>query len=333
MNRKPSTMRALHASTDATLREIIAPRPIVTDGHVLVRVKASGVNPLDLKIRRQSAPHAKHPLPAILGIDLAGTVEEVASDVHTFKVGDDVFGMTGGVGGLQGSLAEFAAVDARLLAIKPASLDMRTAAALPLAFITAWEGLVDRARLSARMRVLVHGGAGGVGHIAVRLARALGARVFATGTRAQQSLIEALGAVAIDYESAVVADYVAKHTEGQGFDVVFDTVGGGVLDDSFRSIKRFGHVVSALGWGTHALAPLSFQGGTYSGVFTLLPLLTGIGREHHGKILREAALLASAGKVVPIVDPQQFTLETADDAHRAVADGRGRVKVVVDVHT
>jgi NADPH2:quinone reductase len=333
MNRKPSTMRALHASTDATLREIIAPRPIVTDGHVLVRVKASGVNPLDLKIRRQSAPHAKHPLPAILGIDLAGTVEEVASDVHTFKVGDDVFGMTGGVGGLQGSLAEFAAVDARLLAIKPASLDMRTAAALPLAFITAWEGLVDRARLSARMRVLVHGGAGGVGHIAVRLARALGARVFATGTRAQQSLIEALGAVAIDYESAVVADYVAKHTEGEGFDVVFDTVGGGVLDDSFRSIKRFGHVVSALGWGTHALAPLSFQGGTYSGVFTLLPLLTGIGREHHGKILREAALLASAGKVVPIVDPQQFTLETADDAHRAVADGRGRVKVVVDVHT
>jgi NADPH2:quinone reductase len=333
MNRKPSTMRALHASTDATLREIIAPRPIVTDGHVLVRVKASGVNPLDLKIRRQSAPHAKHPLPAILGIDLAGTVEEVASDVHTFKVGDDVFGMTGGVGGLQGSLAEFAAVDARLLAIKPASLDMRTAAALPLAFITAWEGLVDRARLSARMRVLVHGGAGGVGHIAVRLARALGARVFATGTRAQQSLIEALGAVAIDYESAVVADYVAKHTEGEGFDVVFDTVGGGVLDDSFRSIKRFGHVVSALGWGTHALAPLSFQGGTYSGVFTLLPLLTGVGREHHGKILREAALLASAGKVVPIVDPQQFTLETADDAHRAVADGRGRVKVVVDVHT
>jgi NADPH:quinone reductase len=333
MNRKPSTMRALHASTDATLREIIAPRPIVTDGHVLVRVKASGVNPLDLKIRRQSAPHAKHPLPAILGIDLAGTVEEVASDVHTFKVGDDVFGMTGGVGGLQGSLAEFAAVDARLLAIKPASLDMRTAAALPLAFITAWEGLVDRARLSARMRVLVHGGAGGVGHIAVRLARALGAGVFATGTRAQQSLIEALGAVAIDYESAVVADYVAKHTEGEGFDVVFDTVGGGVLDDSFRSIKRFGHVVSALGWGTHALAPLSFQGGTYSGVFTLLPLLTGVGREHHGKILREAALLASAGKVVPIVDPQQFTLETADDAHRAVADGRGRVKVVVDVHT
>jgi NADPH:quinone reductase-like Zn-dependent oxidoreductase len=332
MNRKPSTMRALHASPDATLREIIAPRPIVTDGHVLVRIKASGVNPLDLKIRGQSAPHAKHPLPAILGIDLAGTIEDVAPDVHTFRVGDEVFGMTGGVGGLQGSLAEFAAVDARLLAIKPASLDMRTAAALPLAFVTAWEGLVDRARISAGMTVLVQGGAGGVGHIAVQLASALGARVFATGTRAQHSLIEALGAVPIDYESAAVADYVAIHTERQGFDVVFDTVGGGVLDDSFRSIKRFGHVVSALGWGTHALAPLSFQAGTYSGVFTLLPLLTGVGREHHGEILREAALLASAGKVVPLVDPQRFTLTTVDDAHRVVAAGRGRVKIVVDVN-
>src|SRR5215475_4993367 len=135
------------------LASIARPKPAA--GEVLVRIKASGVNPLDTKIRAGVAAHARHPFPAILGIDLAGTVEAVGPDVTAFRAGDEVYGMTGGVGGMQGSLAEYAAVDAALLAPKPSSLTMREAAALPLVFITAWEGLVDRVGLGAGQSVLV----------------------------------------------------------------------------------------------------------------------------------------------------------------------------------
>jgi NADPH:quinone reductase len=169
-------------------------RPEPKFGEVLVRIKASGVNPLDLKIRAGQAVHALHPLPAILGIDLAGTVEAVGPNVVAFQQGDEVYGMTGGVGGIQGSLAEYATVDPALLARKPSNMTMREAAALPLIFITAWEGLVDRAKVQAGQKVLVHGGACGVGHIAVQLARARGAEVFATGSAKSAAFIGAAAA-------------------------------------------------------------------------------------------------------------------------------------------
>jgi NADPH:quinone reductase-like Zn-dependent oxidoreductase len=292
----------------------------------VVRTHASGVNPLDAKIRAGSAEHARHPLPAVLGIDLAGVVEALGPGVRGFAVGDAVLGMVGGVGGRPGTLAEQVAVDARLLAHKPSQLSMREAAALPLAAITAWEGLVDRAGVRAGQRVLIHGGAGGVGHLAVQIARARGATVFATGASHHRDLISRLGATFIDYRAEAVGDYVAKHADG-GFDIVYDTVGGPVLDASFQAVRRFGHVVSCLGWGNHALAPLSFRAATYSGVFTLLPLLTGEGREHHGEILREVSLLA----IAPVVDPRRFTFESIEDAHRAVIDGSAVVKIVVDL--
>jgi len=305
-------------------------RPEPAEGQVLVRIKASGVNPLDLKISKGQAAHARHPAPAVLGIDLAGIVESVGAGVTSFKPGDEVYGMTGGVGGLQGSLAEFAAADARLLAPKPRNLGMREAAASPLIFITAWEGLVDRAHVRAGQKVLVHGGAGGVGHMAVQLARAFDAEVFATGSRKDKPYIERLGATFIDRETPV-AEYVAAHTEDRGFDLIYDTVGGAVLDASFNAVARFGHVVSALGWGTHALAPLSFRAASYSGVFTLLPILSGEGRSHHGNILREATKLIEAGKIVPRLDPRHFSLETIEEAHAAVESGIAAGKIVVDV--
>jgi NADPH:quinone reductase len=305
-------------------------RPTAADGQVLVRIKASGVNPLDLKIRNGHAAHARHLPPAILGIDAAGIVESVGPNVTSLKTGDEVYGMTGGVGGVQGSLAEFVAADARLLALKPKTLDMREAAALPLIFITAWEGLVDRAGLHCGQKVLVHGGAGGVGHVAVQLARAFDAEVFATGSLKDKAYIERIGATFIDRETPV-SDYVAAHTEGEGFDLVYDTVGGTVLDASFNAVRRFGHVVSALGWGAHALAPLSFRAASYSGVFTLLPLLTGEGRAHHGDILREAKRLVEAGKIMPRLDPRRFDLDTIVQAHAAVESGATTGKIVLDI--
>ena len=197
-------------------------------GQVLVRIKASGVNPLDSKIRAAAAPHAQQPLPAILGIDLAGIVEATGPSVTELRPGDEVFGMTGGVGGLQGSLAEFAAVDARLLAHKPARISMREAAALPLAFITAWEGLVDRAAVRAGQKSSDPGRGRRRAHHYPTCAR-----LRRRGVRGRL----ALGATPIDYRTMTVAQY----TGGRGFNIVYDTIGGKTLDASFPAVRRFGH--------------------------------------------------------------------------------------------
>lgn len=308
------------------------PLPTLRDGHALIKVEASGVNPLDTKIRIGAAAHARTTLPAILGIDLAGVVEAVADDVTSFVAGEAVYGMAGGVGGVPGSLAEYALADVRLLARRPSSWTAKQAAAVPLTAITSWEGLVDRADVGPGDKVLIHGGAGGVGHIAVQLAICRGAEVFATGRRESLATLRELGATAIDYEVDDAPAYVDRYTGGDGFDVVFDTVGGTTLDAAFESVRFYtGRVISILGWGSHDLAPLSFRGASYSGVFTLLPLITGRGREHHGDILRQITALADSGALTPIVDPRTFTLHTAGEAHRAVEDGTARGKIVVEL--
>ena len=237
--------------------------------------------------------------------------------------------MVGGVGGLQGTLAEFVLADVDLLARKPGCLSVREAAALPLVTITAWEGLMDRAQIQSGQKVLIHGGAGGVGHVALQIAKSVGAEVFATVSAEKRSVVERYGATAIDYRSRTVEEYVEETTGGRGFDIVYDTVGGATLDASFQAVRRYtGHVVSCLGWTTHSLAPLSFRGATYSGVFTLLPLLSGQDRAHHGHILNRAAILAEAGKLVPLMNERNFTFNEIEDAHKLVAAGAsGRVVI------
>jgi NADPH2:quinone reductase len=306
--------------------------PVPKDNEVLVMIKAASVNPLDVKIKEGKAAHAKTNLPAILGIDMAGVVVYAGKDVKKFKAGDEVYGMTGGIAGVQGSLAEYAAVDADLLAPKPRNLTMAEAAAIPLGFITAWEGLVDRAKVSEGKTVLIHGGSGGVGHLAVQIAVAKGAQVFTTDSPAKKELVEAFGATSIDYTTSSVEDYIAEHTGDEGFDIVFDTVGGAVLDASFKAAKTYhGHVVSILGWGTHSIAPLSFRGATYSGVFTLLPLITGKHRAHHGEIMSEATAIIEAGKLKPIVDPTNYTFESVEKAYKAVEEGKTKGKVIINI--
>jgi NADPH:quinone reductase-like Zn-dependent oxidoreductase len=285
------------------LREVS--KPAAGPGQVLVKIAASGVNPLDLKIKAGQAAHAQVRLPAILGIDMAGVVEAVGEGVTQFSIGDAVYGMTGGVGGVQGSLAEYAAVDADLLASAALNLSLREAAALPLIFITAWEGLVDRAGVREGQTVLVHGGAGGVGHIAVQLAVARGAQVFATVGSSGAALIQQYGATPIDYTRLSVAEYVREYTGGKGFDIVVDTVGGSVLDGSFTAVKRYtGHVVSILGWGTHSLAPLSFRGAT---------------------------ALVEAGKLAPLVDGREYGFDQVETAYLSLQQGGARGKVVITI--
>jgi len=318
------------AAANGPFSEVEMPTPLPAQGQVLVRICASGINPLDTKIRAGAGGHANQPLPAVLGLDMAGVVDAVGAGVTAFRPGDEVFGMVGGVGGLQGTLAEFVSADAALLALKPKGLTMRQAAALPLVTITAWEGLVDRAAIHAGQKVLIHAGAGGVGYAAVQIALAFGATVFATVSDDKRSIVEELGAIAIDRHSSV-EEYVAKHTGGEGFDIVYDTLGGAVLDASFLAVKRYtGHVVSCLGWGTHSLAPLSFRAATYSGVFTLFPLLTGVGRANHGHILHEASKLAERNQLRPMLAEQRFGRNELSAAYELVARG-SKGKVVIEL--
>ena len=327
-------MRAyLVENTAGPFTPVDLPRPVPSEGEALVRIHAAGVNPLDTKIRAGKAEHARQPFPAVLGVDMAGVVEEVGPGVTAFRPGDEVYGMVGGVGGKQGTLAEMIAANTDLLALKPKSLSMREAGAMPLVTITAWEGLVDRAKLHEGQKVLIHAGAGGVGHIAVQLAKAFGAEVFATVSAGNQHVVEAFGATPIDYRILSVEEYVALHTDGEGFDVVYDTVGGATIDASFVAVKRYvGHAVSSLGWSTHSLAPLSLRGATYSGVFTLLPLLTGQYQAHHGKILREAATLVDSGKLRPLLNERHFSFTDTDvEAAHALVTSGSLGKVVIEM--
>ena len=167
--------------------------------------------------------------------------------------------------------------------------------------------------------------------MAVQLAKAFGADVYATVSPAKQSIIESYGATSIDYQSVGVNEYVAQHTNGDGFDIIYDTVGGESLDLSFQAIRPYGHVVSCAAFSSHNLAPGSLRCMTLSGVFVLLPMLSGKGRSHHGEILRKAAQLAEAGQLKPLVNEFRFTLSQAQTAHEMLERGDVRGKAVIDI--
>lgn len=316
---------------DAEFAPAEATTPEAGPNEVLVRIAASSVNTVDTMIRRMGDALPLAPAtPAILGMDLAGTVEAVGDGVGGFEPGDEVYGCAGGLAALPGTLAEFIAVDSRLIAHKPENLSMREAAALPLVGITAFEGL-KRAGIQAGQRVLVHGGSGGVGHVALQLARHFGAEVFATGGGDRQmALIQDLGATPINYKTQPVEQYVAEHTGGDGFDLVFDSVGGTNMARSFEAAALNGQVASTVAMCELDLTTAHFKGLSLHVIFMLIPMLHDRGREAHGRILAELAQIAGAGKLRPVLDDSRFTLEQVGLAHSRLESGQGLGKVVVD---
>jgi NADPH2:quinone reductase len=306
------------------------PKPEIKPGHVLIRVAASSVNPVDFKIRQGLIPIGPE-LPGILHGDMSGSVEEIGEGVEGFTEGDEVYGCIGGFKDLPGVLADYALADARLLARKPTNLSMIEAAALPLVTITAWNALMDRAQVSEGQRVLVHAAAGGVGHIALQIAKAAGAEVHVTASSEEKiALGRELGAdVGINYKEATVEEYIADHTNGEGYDVVFDTVGTTRLDDSFQAAKIGGTVVSIATRSTHDLTHLHVRALTLHVVFMLLPLARNIGREHHGAILRQATQLVEAGKLRPHLHTEVFPFERVGDAHALLESGGTFGKIVL----
>lgn len=306
-------------------------KPVVKAGHALVRIAASSVNTVDTMIRKMGKELPLSPdAPAILGMDFAGTIEAVGEGVTEYSVGDQVYGCAGGLADLPGTLSEYIVADSRLIAKKPSNLSMREAAALPLVGITAYEGLM-RAGIQAGQKVLVHGGSGGVGHVALQLANHFGAEVYSTGGGEQQlQLIEQLGATGINYKTESVEQYVAKHTDGAGFDLVFDSVGGANIPNSFEAAALNGQIATTVSMCELDLTPAHFKGLSLHVVFMLIPMLHNFRRETHGKILSKLAEIVEAGGLKPVLDKNRYSLEQVGEAHSRLESGKAMGKVVIE---
>ncbi len=306
-------------------------KPTVKPGYVLIKVMATSVNPIDTKIRAGFVPDITPPFPAVLHGDVAGIIEEVGTGVTNFKVGDEVYGCAGGLKGEDGALAEYMLADAKLITQKPASITMAEAAALPLVVITAWEALFEKIKLKPHQKILIHAGTGGVGHIAIQLAKWAGADVYATVSSPQKAAIaKSLGATdTINYRDESVEQYVQRLTNGKGFDVVFDTVGGDNIDQSFAAVAMYGDVITIQARTKHDLTPLFSKSANLHVVFMLLPIICNVQRERHGEILKSAAELIDQQKLKPLVDANKFTFAEVGKAHALLESGKAVGKVVI----
>jgi NADPH:quinone reductase-like Zn-dependent oxidoreductase len=289
-------------------------RPTPRPTEVLVRVRAVGVNPVDTSIRSGAWPLLGNP-PFVLGWDISGVVEQTGPGVTRFRAGDEVYGMPNFPRAL-GAYAEFVVASSRQLARKPARLDHRHAAALPLAGLTAWQGLVDAAQLQAGQRVLIHGAGGGVGHLAVQIAKARGAQVIATVSNAKRDFVRALGAdEVLDYRAMDFAAEVAD------LDVVFDLVGHGYGERSLSTLRPGGVLVTPTDPMNQQLADKAAEAGVR---------FAGIMVEPDHTALEALADLVDEGRLRVHLD-RTFDFEEIAEAHRYLEGGHmtGNVVLVV----
>jgi len=300
-------------------------KPVAVLGHMVIEVKATSVNPLDTMLRSTETPWSEN-LPQILHGDVAGIVSEVGSDVGEFKVGDEVYGCAGGIAGIDGALAEFMLVDASLMALKPKKLTMKEAAVLPLVSITAWEALHDKLQIKSGDNLLVHGATGGVGHIAIQLAKHFGAHVSATVKKRNVGVAKTLGANnIIDIQEQSVTEYVENITGGVGFDAVFDTVAGDNIQLSFEAVRFNGHVATIL--PVTDILQVALKSLSFHSVLMIIPLVHGVNRSSHGKILTKISELVDQGVIRPLVDKSEFSIWEVAKAHDHFHSGKAVGKI------
>lgn len=331
-------MQAILMTTTGPADEVLEatdiPEPEISSAtQIKVQLHAAGVNPIDTKLRSRGVFYPDG-LPAILGCDGAGTVIETGSNVSRFNTGDRVWFCHGGLGGTPGNYAEMTVLEESEAAHMPASLTFEEAAALPLVLITAWEALFDRAGLTAGQTILIHAGAGGVGHVAIQLARSVGARIATTiSTPEKADIARQLGAdLAILYPQEDPVDAIMKWTDGVGVDVVLDTVGGDTFRRSLDAARVYGHVVTLLDpgkdidWKTARNRNLAVS-------FTLMltPMLQHLpeARAHQVDILQRCAELASEKKLQPLLSAT-LPLAQAAEAHRLIETGHVQGKIVLN---
>lgn len=305
------------------LQPMAVPQPEPGAGQLLVKVHACGVNPVDFKIRQGLFP-IEAPFPRVLGFDISGIVEAVGEGVADFVVGDEVFYSPELSG--PGGYAEYHVADVALVTFKPEGISHAEAASLPLAGMTAWQALFERGGLAQGETVLVHGGAGGVGSLAVQLASWAGCEVIATAGPQNHDFLEDLGAdVIIDYRGHDFVEAVMDATKGRGADVILDTVGGEVFAKSFLALAPRGSVVSIVpeamaGLDMKALIPGFFRNAEAHMLFM----------ERRRDTLDALARLVERGFVDPVVETI-LPLERVADAHRRLETGHGRGKIILEV--
>lgn len=315
------------------IRDIRQPE-IHRENELLIRLKAAGINPIDTKLRQRGTFFPEQ-MPAILGCDGAGIVEAVGSQVQRFRPGDEVYFCQGGVGAHPGTYAEWAIADERFVALKPRTLSFAEAAAAPLVLITAWEALYDRARLQAGQRVLIHAGAGGVGHVAIQLAVLQGARVATTiSSSTKANFVRHLKAEhIINYRETDFVQATLDWTHGEGVEVAFDTVGGGILGKSFEAVQIYGDLVSIL--EPDPTTPWKIartRNQRVSFELMLTPMLKGLVPEQiaQAKILEQCARLIDDGRLQIHCD-RSFPLADAAEAHRTLERGGFLGKLVLEI--
>ncbi len=318
------------------LQEVPDPK-IQNDTELLVRLHAAGINPIDTKLRGRGTFYPDQ-MPAILGCDGAGVVEAVGSGVQHFQVGDEVYFCAGGIGvSGTGNYAELAVVEERMVAHKPTSLSFTEAAAAPLVLITAWEALYDRGRLESGQRVLIHAGAGGVGHVAIQLAKLKGAEVCTTvSSQEKVRFVRQLGADhPILYTQTDFVKASLDWTGGEGVDLAFDTVGGKTFYDTFPAVRVYGDVVTILepdsahvNWKIARSRNLRI-----SLELMLTPMFQGLvaAQQHQAEILKQCANWIDEGKL-KIHLSQTFPLKDAAAAHKALESGSitGKIALLIE---
>jgi NADPH2:quinone reductase len=332
---KAVVMTAAGKSDVLQLQDVAEPT-IEQPNQVLVQLKAAGINPIDTKIRSRGTFYPDQ-MPAILGCDGAGIVQAVGNEVKQFKPGDEVYFCAGGLGEQgTGNYAEFGVVAEHFLAAKPKSLSFAEAAAAPLVLITAWEALYDRARLESGQKVLIHAGAGGVGHIAIQLAKIQGAEVFTTVSSPDKArLVRQLGAdEPILYKQTDFVETVLKWTDNAGVDVAFDTVGGQNFFDTVNAVKVYGDLVTILepNYSLGTLKAARERNLRISLELMLTPMLKGLleAQKHQGNILKQCATLIDEGKLA-IHLHQTFPLAEAAIAHKTLEAGSMTGKIALSI--
>ena len=316
------------------LTEADIPEPRITEAsQIKVQLKAAGINPIDTKLRKRGVFFDGN-LPAILGCDGAGVVVETGSGVSKFKVGDKVWYCHGGLGGDQGNYAEFNVLNERWVSHMPKSISFEQAAAGPLVLITAWGALYDRARLQQSNTVLIHAGAGGVGHVAIQLARLHGAKVFATvGSDHKVALARSWGAdEVINYQTQDFVQAVNELTDGKGAEVVLDTVGPDVFDRSINCTAHFGTIVTLLEIGLTNLQEARFRNLRFGFELMLTPQLRQLsgGLDLQVDMLNQCGRWIDEGKLHLHVS-ETLPLAEAAKAHQLIEEGHVTGKVVLKI--
>jgi NADPH:quinone reductase len=312
------------------VQEVAKPTP--GNGELLVRLVAAGVNPIDTKLRKRGTFYPER-MPAILGCDGAGIVEAVGAGVQRFRPGDAVYFCYGGIGAHQGNYAEYTVIDERFVARKPSSVSFAEAAAAPLVLITAWEALYERGRLEPRERVLIHGGAGGVGHVAIQLAKLKGAAVATTvSTDDKANFVKQLGAdEVIFYKQTDFVQATLNWTGGEGVDLAFDTVGGETFQATFPAVRIYGDIVTILEPAANTVWKTARNRNLRIGLELMLtPMSMGLTEslQHHAEILAQCAAWMDEGKLKIHVS-HEFTLAEAAKAHQLLESGAIAGKIVL----